>query len=279
MTPLDLAKKYARLGWKVLPLEPGRKEPIARLVPNGVLNATTVDAALFQWFRNYPRANVGVKCETFLVVDIDVRHGGHKQMAEWVKLYGRMPTTPVARTGGGGWHYLFQPVDWERRGKIGAGGIDVLQGNRFIVVEPSQTSGSYRWLRPPWTTPLAPLPPWLATLIRRPEPEPSRRPVDAPPGTGDTESRIRRARAYLERAEPAVSGQDGSRRTFTVAMHVALGFALDEDSALAAMADWNARCSPPWTDAALRRKIRHALQRGEMAAGSHLRDLANRPSQ
>lgn len=275
LTILSAAKRYTRLGWKVLPLEPGGKEPIGSLAPNGVSNATTVDAAIFGWCRRVPGMNLGVKCEQFLVVDIDPRHGGDRQMAEWVQAYGRLPETPVARTGGGGFHYLFQPVDFERRGKIGAKdeagqqGIDILQGNRFIVVEPSATSGPYRWLRPP-ETPLAPLPAWLASFIRRPEAPPA-----VPVGPLEDialERRIERARAYLERVEPAVSGQNGSARTLVAAQHVARGFALSLEQAFEAMGDWNQRCDPPWSDRELKRKIEQALREGRtVQPGQHLR--------
>lgn len=264
---LDSALRYAGMGWPVLALAPGGKEPLTSFFPRGVLDATTDERVIRSIWHDCPDANLGIACQRFLVVDIDPRHKGDETMRDWVELYGRLPETPTAKTGGGGWHYLFQPVDFERNGKPGPG-IDILQGNRFIVAAPSVTSSPYRWLRPP-ETPLATLPSWLQALIKRPEPPP-RVPV------GDIrevslERRIERARAYLEHADPAISGQNGSTRTLVVAAHVALGFMLPTDHALAAMRDWNGRCQPPWSDRELKRKIDQALKgyRG-VQPGQHL---------
>lgn len=80
-----------------------------------------------------------------------------------------------------------------------------------------------------------------------------------------------RAARYLDRCEPAISGQGGSTLTFKLAMKLVQGFALDEETAYRLMLDWNARCSPPWSERELRRKIQQAAERGRMPEGA-LRD-------
>ena len=45
------------------------------------------------------------------------------------------------------------------------------------------------------------------------------------------------------------------------------GFALDEDQAMAALRDWNARCQPPWRESELRDKVRRARRYGREAVG------------
>jgi len=85
---------------------------------------------------------------------------------------------------------------------------------------------------------------------------------------GDVEAR---AAAYLARCEPAVSGSGGHRTTFVVAQRLVRGFALDEETAYRLLTEWNQRCSPPWSERELRRKVRQAAERGNLPEGS-LRD-------
>jgi hypothetical protein len=253
---IDLALGYVRLGWPVLALRPDGKEPLARFSPEGVKSATVDQSEVTRWFRSVPDVNIGIRCSSFVVIDIDPRNGGDETMRAWVELHGRLPTTPVARTGSGGLHYLFRTPSFELRGKAG-NGVDVKSKGGYIVAAPSIVKGRpYRWLRDP-STPLAELPAWLQSLVKREEPAP-RVPV------GDLqevalERRIERARAYLERVEPAIQGQNGSAVTFVAVQHVVLGFMLPEAPALMALADWNARCQPPWTERELKRKIGQAL--------------------
>jgi len=83
-------------------------------------------------------------------------------------------------------------------------------------------------------------------------------------------SYITRARAWLEKADPAVSGQHGHDTAFRIIERVARGFQLDEGGAFEALRDWNARCQPPWSDAELRHKIANGLARGDTPLGQLL---------
>lgn len=80
-----------------------------------------------------------------------------------------------------------------------------------------------------------------------------------------------RAAAYLARCEAAVSGSGGHNATFLVAQKMVLGFGLDDETAYRLLAEWNLRCSPPWSERELRRKVAQARQRGRMSEGA-LRD-------
>jgi hypothetical protein len=79
-----------------------------------------------------------------------------------------------------------------------------------------------------------------------------------------------RARRYLVSVPPAVAGQHGDVHTFCVCCRVARGFALDEDGAVAALSEWNARCVPPWSTAELLDKIRRAGRYGREPVGGLL---------
>jgi len=73
---------------------------------------------------------------------------------------------------------------------------------------------------------------------------------------------IERARRYLARVPPAIVGEHGDVHTFRVCCRLVRGFALDDDTALAVMADWNSRCRPPWNEHELRDKLRRARRYG-----------------
>src|SRR5262249_43180886 len=86
-----------------------------------------------------------------------------------------------------------------------------------------------------------------------------------------------RVERYLDRCEPAISGQGGHTVTFKLAMKLVQGFALDEETAFRLILSWNARCQPPWSEYQLRRKLRQAAERGRMPDGA-LRDAPRRAS-
>lgn len=67
-----------------------------------------------------------------------------------------------------------------------------------------------------------------------------------------------RARAYLARMPVSVSGAGGHASAFSAAMALVKGFAFSETEAFPLLAEWNADCLPPWTDAELRHKLRSA---------------------
>jgi hypothetical protein len=71
---------------------------------------------------------------------------------------------------------------------------------------------------------------------------------------------VRRARAYLAKVEPAVSGQGGHNATFRAACLLVQKFGLTFEQAWPLLKEWNERCEPPWSDAELRHKLKDALK-------------------
>ncbi len=68
-----------------------------------------------------------------------------------------------------------------------------------------------------------------------------------------------RARRYVRKCEPALSGQKGHDRTFIAARIVRYGFNLSEVESLALLQEeHNPRCEPPWSERELLHKIRQA---------------------
>ena len=83
---------------------------------------------------------------------------------------------------------------------------------------------------------------------------------------------VERARKYLAKMPPAVSGQSGHNATFHAACVLALGFELSESDAISLMLEFNQRCQPPWSDKDINRKVREALK--QSGARGYLRNAA-----
>lgn len=77
-----------------------------------------------------------------------------------------------------------------------------------------------------------------------------------------------RARKYLAKVPPAVSGQGGHNQTFHAACVLVVGFDLPEADATTLLLEWNERCVPPWEERDIIRKISEAAKqpgpRGEL---------------
>src|SRR4051812_39673427 len=66
---------------------------------------------------------------------------------------------------------------------------------------------------------------------------------------------IERARRYIAKCPPAISGQGGHNATFHVAAALGHGFALSDTDALALLSEFNRGCQPPWSPKELLHKI------------------------
>lgn len=134
--------------------------------------ATTDEATIRRWFTRWPDSNVGITPpKGCIILDIDPRNGGDKTLE---KLIGNVDSieTPTQRSGGGGWHYVFEGDLTKSPGK----GIDLKRHKRgFVVAWPSthKSGGTYKWVRD--------LAPWEADLSKVPaefETEPYEPPKD-----------------------------------------------------------------------------------------------------
>lgn len=264
------AAAYAnRFGWPVVPIDPRGKHPIYDLAPSGPSSGTTDPKTIEFWWQIVPRANVAVVCHQILVLDVDVRRGGHLTFARLCHEHGALPRG-VARQysghGDGSFHVFFERPSFETRGKL-PGGIDIITGNQCVTVAPSvhRRGGSYRWMVPP-AKPLQPLPLWLLGLVRAPAAPPELPRLPRDPG----DCRLPRAHAYAAKMPPAISGAHGHTTTLVAAMRIVRGFDLTEAEAFEVLQTWNSRCSPPWSARALRRKISQAATQGHMPRGQFL---------
>ena len=78
-----------------------------------------------------------------------------------------------------------------------------------------------------------------------------------------------RARKYVEKMPPAISGNGGHDALFAVACVLIHGFDVPEPEAWLLLCEYNARCQPPWSQ----RELRHKLS--EVRRVSHLKPLGH----
>lgn len=266
---------YSRLGWSILPLHDvsagvcscaagaacrtAGKHPRIKAWEE---EATSDAEQLARWRAQWPAMNLGVAAgkSGFFVLDVDPKNGGRETLAALVAEHGPLPVTPQAITGSQGDHYYFQPVAGvtNSAGKIGPG-LDVRGTGGQVVAPPSASSkGPYRWVHPPWSTPIASAPEWLLSLLRRStapaRPSPSATAQVFFPEASDEV--LADAAAALEAHGPAVAGEGGDHHTFVAAALLRHDFALSEEEAWPLLLDWNETCSPPWSEADLAAKMR-----------------------
>ncbi len=161
------ARAYAREGWRVYPVERGRKRPVY----GGWLTDATSDPGLIArwWPRDAGAPNIGVVAgEVFDVFDIETPH---VEAFEAAAPGGVLPETPIARSGRGGLHVYVRPLGLGTR-RLVLRGIHVgeLKGSGGVVVPPSVTTRPYEWLRDPSTVTLTQAPHWMRAMVQEPRP-------------------------------------------------------------------------------------------------------------
>jgi hypothetical protein len=78
---------------------------------------------------------------------------------------------------------------------------------------------------------------------------------------------IDQASAHLMQMPVSISGQRGHDAAFRAALALVRGFDLSEQEALPLLSRWNAACDPPWSESALRNKLRSAATTSDKPAG------------
>ena len=81
---------------------------------------------------------------------------------------------------------------------------------------------------------------------------------------------LERARRYVSKCPPAVSGQRGHDATFRVACLLVQGFALPAADAFGLLREWNRGCQPPWSESELAHKLNSALMAPSQRARGYL---------
>jgi len=142
---LQSALWYAELGYAVFPCAPGRKVPMTE---HGLRDATTDAEQITQWWTRHPDANVAIRTDGLLVIDVD----GEKNAwpgNEPDKL-ADLDASPLSLTPHGGRQYFSrQPEGHAWRNTAGrlAQRVDSRANGGYVLVAPSVVDGkAYRWL-------------------------------------------------------------------------------------------------------------------------------------
>ncbi len=209
---------YARMGYAVLPLAPGKKLPYSALAPHGLKEASREEATIAKWWGSCPRCGVGILApEGVLVLDFD-------DPTAWEKLKGEYPTledAPRQRTPKGGYHvFLRLPQGVGLSATVRKlAGVDLRgMGKAYVVASPTRLADGRGYT---WEVPLVrpeDLPQIPEDLLLRLLPPPSPREVVA------GSSSPRRLRAILESYAAAVaSAPEGTRHNTLIRYAVAAG--------------------------------------------------------
>gem|GEM_PF-5492884 len=223
----------------------------------------------------HPDCNIGIKCSNLLVFDLDCKDGidGANDLRNIIQSVGKLPDSPIARTGSGGWHLFFtkpnvdiigqKKLKWQGQKT----GIDIQTGNQYIVAPPSihPCGNPYQWITPP--CPVAQLPQLPAEWIEQVLPK--RQNLASVPvvSTVNDSNIIARCRSYVAAMPAAIQGQSGQSDLLRVANVIFHGFGLSEAEGWQLMLEYNCRCCPPWdlsnpTDEKdFHRKIRQAIEK------------------
>lgn len=151
-TPLTAARAYAEMGYAVLPLTPGQKQPLGRLVPHGLRDASTDTARLEAWWRAVPEAGLGLlPPPTVLVLDLDRGEVWGEMKSRWPELEG----APRQKTPTKGGYHVFLRLPAGLEGALTTTnrklpGLDLKGlGKGYLVAAPTRLeTGSYVWERP-----------------------------------------------------------------------------------------------------------------------------------
>ena len=142
---IDNILEHVARGWQVFPCKADKTPHTA----DGFKSASKDTDQIRRWWATWPTALVGVATgerSGLLVIDVDVKDGakGLESLRQLVSVNGELPTTWVAETRSGGFHYFFKNVTGAKCSisKLGSG-IDVRADGGYVIVAPSH---GYRWL-------------------------------------------------------------------------------------------------------------------------------------
>ena len=251
-TPLEAAMGYAKLGYPTLPLQPGEKRPHPRLVPHGLKEASLDEATIRAWWREEPRAGVGILApEGVLVLDVDAPEA-------WEALRGEYPAleaAPRQRTPKGGYHVFLRLPQGVRLSAAARKlpGVDLRgMGRAYVVAAPTRLGDGrgYAWEVPlvrPEELPVVP----EGLLLRLLPPPPPPPPEVRPTWGGASPKRLR---GLLEWACREVAATPpGNRHNRLLALARLMGgyahLGLDPEEAARALAQAGVEAGLSWQEA------------------------------
>lgn len=220
----------------------------------------------------------------FVGIDLDhVRDAETGELAaEAVVIIERCATyCEVSPSGTGVKLFGYAPIDGapvlpRNKGDLDDGGeLEVYARGRYFTVTGDRLGGS-----PVVLGDLSEALAWLTSryLSRPPAEAPGAAPDEAP-GPDDVdalEAIVKRAAAYVRKLPAAVSGEGGHDATWKAALAAVRGFRLSERQAMNLLtSEFNPRCTPPWSERDLGRKVKQARTNASVPWGF----LVDKPAQ
>ena len=275
--PLERAAlAYAARNWHVFPVhgivdgqctcktDCGKSAGKHPCTSHGLLEATTSQATIREWWKQYPNANVAIRTgqvSGIFAVDLDVKEfDGPKAWSDLLDMHGGIDTL-TALTGGGGQHWVFQlPPGIELQNQVNCpnlgDGIDIRAEGGYIVVWPSIHLSGNQY---EWDAAVAPtLPPlWLTQLCPKVHAEPIKNEGEYEPWVSD-----------------ALQGVGETQRNQT-ATRLAGYFhhqGLPEDVIYEVLSTFAERCTPPMDMRELRRTISSVTRYERQVVEHHIID-------
>lgn len=142
---LETALRYKKLGISIIPVSRDKK-PMIEFADREPLTEDEIKAF---WKQN-PTANLAMKCDKFVVVDVDIHNdiNGYESIQplldeEWWK-----PTLSQTTASGGKQYFFLKREDMAVTQRIGfLKGVDIkAHENNYVVIPPSVTrKGQYKW--------------------------------------------------------------------------------------------------------------------------------------
>lgn len=262
---LNAALNFAVRQWSVFPVygvrdqkccckqgeecqNPGKHPMTAK----GLEEATCDSGKINKWWSNSPSANVGIRtgnASGVWVLDADGAEGLHA-VAELETTYGKLPSTPRARTGGGGLHYYFTMTPGlviKNATKLGGRPVDVRGEGGYVLAPPSShvSGNEYVWDISPNNVPVAESPDWLIDLVTKKKWPTQAAPIGQPlpmPSAARRTFKIQEE-ANLTTAPPAKQGSRHADLLKLVGSHVTRGES--KEAVLKAAQEWGSKCQPP----------------------------------
>ena len=259
---LNHALSWAQRGFRVFPVQPGKKLP--RLGLDWTKSAT-VDAAQIKSWWGEGTWNIGVLCDDMIVVDVDVKND-QMGATSLIGLIGEgLPeSTLTVSTPSGGMHkYYRSPVSTKNRHNL-MPGIDIKSEHGYVLAPGSVIDGKEYTLLT--DAPLADAPSEFVARIGAP---PRQSHTETNPVVGlDHGTAVSSARQYLVGEAPAIQGSGGDAHTLNVANRV-IDYGISEALAIELMLEgWNERCDPPWPAEELAVKVANAWQYRQLPPGT-----------
>jgi len=245
-----LATNDPRLIWNYF-----RGDPLPEDMPEQALKLLN----LWRW-TDQPNAAIALDMSGLVVIDAD----DLGELEEFVKKYGSFPATFTVKSPrqGGGVHYYFKAKNIAYRRSLEEFPHIDIKHHGYVLIsgsakrEDGKVIGRYLITD---NSPISDMPDWLLPLIEKPVASTQNRSREDDWGESLNWWIMERARAYVAKMPPAISGSGGHNATFAAACALVRGFALSTEEAFEILEEYNLRCEPPWSEWELRHKIQSAI--------------------